>query len=50
MSGKRHAEVQIIYAVKQADAGTTVKEILPATGRQRADVLCVEKEVQRDGR
>ena len=32
MSGKRYTEEQIIYAVKQADAGTAVKEICRQLG------------------
>ena len=32
MSGKRYTEEQVIYAVKQADAGTAVKEICRQLG------------------
>ncbi len=32
MNGKRHTEEQIIYAVKQEDAGTAVKEICRQLG------------------
>lgn len=36
MSGKRYTEEQIIYAVKQADAGTAVKEICRQIGVSEA--------------
>jgi len=32
MSGKRHTEEQMIYAIKQAEAGTSVKEICRRMG------------------
>ena len=50
MKRKRYTDEQIAYALRQAEAGTPIKEVCPQAGRQRADVVHVAPQVRRDGR
>lgn len=50
MSGKRYTEEQMIYAIKQADSGTSVKEICRQMGVSEPTFLRMEEEVRRHGR
>jgi putative transposase len=43
MSGKRYTEEQIIFAIKQADAGTSVKEICRQLGVSEATFYAWKK-------
>ncbi len=49
MKKSRFSDEQVAHALRQAEAGTPVADIVAQTGHLRSHVLCVEKEVRHDG-
>lgn len=49
MKRTRYTEEQIAYALRQAEMGTPVAEVVRKMGGQRADFLPLEEAVRRDG-
>lgn len=49
MKRSRFTEVQVAYALRQAEAGTPVMDVCQALA-YRSDVLLLEEEVRRAGR
>ena len=49
MKKSRFTEAQIAFALRQAESGTPVAEIIPQTGDRGADFLPLEKDVRGDG-
>jgi len=47
MEKKLHMEERIVYALTQAQTGTTVAELMPEYGREQSCVLQPEEERQR---
>ena len=47
MKKTRHTEEQIAFALKQAETGTAVAEVIRADGDLRADVLPLEEGIWR---
>jgi hypothetical protein len=49
MKKSKFTEAQILFALKQADAGQQVADVLPADRDQRGDVLRLEKALREPG-
>ena len=47
MKRSKFSEEQIVYAIRQAEAGTPIGDLCRQLGVERRHVLCLEKEVCR---